>query len=468
MAANLERLLSYCGKDVYITGLVHDWCQLRLAKRKPLLDFTQELTRTVAKMQLLGVRIDPKAFESLAVAVHNRLDTAAEALGKIPNDFDVGLKQKKDGSWGLSTKKTYEYIFSILGLPVVKLTAKRKPSLDEEARSELEALDPTGFVKQYGTFRKAQKLLGTYILGIQKHTTLPRLYPEFHIVKGDRGGTVSGRITVTKPAIQTTPRDDPELAKRFKNIYVARTPGNLVINADLAQIELRIAADLANDGAMLAIFRIGRDPHKETAAKLFGVSFDEVTDGMRQRGKTANFQIIYGCSAYGLQTELAKAGIVESVPSCQDIIDRWYAEFPDIKAWQEEWLARARVTKRVTTPLKRVRTVPNIAAHGPVGRHEEREALNFPIQGGATEVSNAGLILVEQMPKEPHELSPMFVVYDSIVFDVGSADEERATLLASGIETLFSRDVPQYLTDKFGWKLKAPIVMDVEIGDCWA
>lgn len=466
--ANLERLLSYCGKDVYITGLVHDWCRLRLAKRRPLLDFAQELTRTVAKMQLLGVRIDMDAFKELAKAVHERLDTAAGALGEIPDDFDVGLKQKKDGSWGLSTKKTHEYIFSILGLPVVKMTAKRKPSLDEEARDELEKFDKTGFVKQYGVFRKAQKLLGTYILGIQKHTTLPRLYPEFHIVKGERGGTVSGRITITKPALQTTPRNDPELASRFKNIYVARTPGNLVISADLAQIELRVAADLANDSAMLAIFNEGRDPHAEFAAKLFGCPPEDVDVEMRQRGKTANFQIIYGCTPYGLQMKLAESGIEETVPACQDIIDRWYAMFPGVKEWQAEWIARARATMRVQTPLGRVRTVPNIRQRGPASKHEEREALNFPIQGGATEILNVGLVMAERLTtwESMGKLAPMFLVYDSIVFDAGTSDPAVAERKGTAIQRWFLEEVPKYIAH-FEWKLKVPIVMDVKIGECW-
>ena len=188
-----------------------------------------------------------------------------------------------------------------------------------------------------------------------------------------------------------------------------------LLSADYSQIELRLMASLSGDAVMVEAFAAHQDIHRATAAKIYHLPLDEVSDNQRRKAKTANFGIIYGISAFGLAERLA-------IPRAEakELIEGYLATYPRVKEYMDESIENARRDGYVTTIMGRKRFLPEINSRNAVVRgYAERNAINAPLQGSAADIIKVAMIDIHREFARLGLRSKMIIqVHDELVFDV--------------------------------------------------
>ena len=194
-------------------------------------------------------------------------------------------------------------------------------------------------------------------------------------------------------------------------------------------------AHFSEDPALIEAFRSGQDVHQATAAKIYGLSLDEVSADMRRRAKTANFGIIYGISAFGLSERL-------SIPrrEAKELIEGYFASYPGVARYMTEVVEEAKKRGYVTTLLGRRRLLPDInSANAVVRGYAERNAINAPLQGSAADLIKLAMIRLEQAIRERGLGSRMILqVHDELNFNVPLSElDEMTTLVREVMESVY-------------------------------
>ncbi|MCP3897906.1 DNA polymerase, partial [Moraxella sp.] len=222
--------------------------------------------------------------------------------------------------------------------------------------------------------------------------------------------------------------------------------------ADYSQIELRIIAEISGDEAMLEAFTAGQDIHSATAARVFGVPFDEVDKTQRYRAKTVNFSIIYGAGATNLsrQLDIKRA-------EASELIQQYFKQYPALKTYMDKTVEDARKNGYVTTLMGRRRYLRDInSRNGMVRSNAERMAINTPIQGTAADMIKMAMVKIHRvLQKQKLKTKMIMQVHDELVFDVFKPELEHVKPL---IEEKMRTAMPG---------LKVPIVVGMDTGDCW-
>ena len=225
-------------------------------------------------------------------------------------------------------------------------------------------------------------------------------------------------------------------------------PDGAIVSADYSQIELRIMAHLSCDTHLIEAFRNGQDVHAITAARVFGISPEEVTADQRRIAKTANFGIMYGISAFGLSQRL-HIGRAEA----KKIIEDYFANFPAISSYIEDTLAAARETGYVETLFGRRRYLPDITSkNGTVRALAERNAINAPIQGTSADIIKLAMINVDRrLRKEGLQSRMVLQIHDELVFDAVKAEVETlCTIVREEMENVTKLSVPLTVECNYG------------------
>ncbi|WP_042688391.1 DNA polymerase, partial [Candidatus Glomeribacter gigasporarum] len=261
---------------------------------------------------------------------------------------------------------------------------------------------------------------------------------------------VTGRLASNHPNLQNIPIRTAE-GRRIREAFIA-PPGCHIVSADYSQIELRIMAHLSGDAHLLSAFARGEDIHRATAAEIFSVSLQEVSESQRRIAKTINFGLIYGMSAFGLAANL---GIPRE--AAQLYIDRYFARYPGVMRYMEETRACARRLGYVETVFGRRLWLPEIngGGSGPRRAAAERAAINAPMQGTAADLIKLAMIAVQQwLTATARRTKMMMQVHDELVFEAPDAelDEVRAHLpeLMGGVASL-----------------RVPLVVEIGVGKNW-
>ena len=260
-------------------------------------------------------------------------------------------------------------------------------------------------------FRELSKLRSTYV------DALPQLInPRTGRVHTTYGSAVAvtGRLASNNPNLQNIPiRSDR--GKEIRKAFIAGDKDRVLLSADYSQIELRIVAAISGDPNMCEAFRLHKDIHTATAAKVYGVTEEEVTKEMRYKAKSVNFGIIYGQGAFGLADNL---GI--SRTEAKTIIDNYKKEFNGITKFMDDTVQFAREHGYVQTLMGRKRWLRDInSANFTVRGFAERNAINSPIQGTAADMIKLAMIKVQKALKASGLRSKMILqVHDELVFDV--------------------------------------------------
>ena len=296
-------------------------------------------------------------------------------------------------------------------------------------------------------WRSVNKLQNTYV------TALPQeINPKtgrIHTVY-NQAVAATGRLSSNQPNLQNIPIRTAR-GQEVRKAFIPRDNEHVLLAADYSQIELRIIAALSQDPAMVEAFQKGEDIHATTAAKVFGVPLEEVSREQRSNAKTVNFGIVYGVSAFGLsqQTNLNRS-------EAKELIEAYYATYPQLKAYINEQVDFARENGYVETVLGRRRYLKDINAQNAVVRGAaERNAVNAPIQGSAADIIKIAMINIHRrMQKENWASKMLLQVHDELVFDVPKKEVESFTQL-----------VKQEMENAF--ELEVPLVVDVGIGQNW-
>lgn len=250
--------------------------------------------------------------------------------------------------------------------------------------------------------------------------------------------TATGRLSSKDPNLQNIPiRSD--LGAEIRKAFIA-PKGYQLLSADYSQIELRIAASLAQDQRMLETFRRDEDIHTRVAAEINNVEPEQVTKEMRRNAKTINFGIIYGVSSWGLAARTDM-----TIAQASQYIERYFELYPNIKKYMKDIVAFAQEKGYVESLFGRKRYIPEINSKIPgVRGGAQRAAINMPIQGTAADIMKAAMIeLDKQLPKTSPDSKMLLQVHDELVLEVPNEDVEKVgKLVKTVMENVFKLDVP--------------------------
>jgi DNA polymerase-1 len=375
------------------------------------------------------------------------LDT--KALQQSSEHFTATMKQMENEIYQLagsefnvsSPKQVGEVLFE--RLKIVEKPKKTKTGqyvTSEEVLESLRHKHPV--IEKILEYRGLKKLLGTYIDALPAliNPRTGRIHTSFN-----QTVTATGRLSSSNPNLQNIPiRDDN--GKEIRKAFIP-DEGCSFFSADYSQIELRIMAHMSGDKNMIEAFNSGHDIHAATAAKIYKVGIEEVTSDMRRKAKTANFGIIYGISVFGLAERL---GIERK--EAKELIDGYFATYPDIKGYMDRCINEARERGYVETIHHRKRFLPDINSHNAVVRgYAERNAINAPIQGSAADIIKVAMVnIYRRFRAEGIRAKMILQVHDELNFSVPEAEKEAVEkIVIEEMESAYTMQVP--LKADSGW-----------------
>ena len=378
------------------------------------------------------------------IGVLARMEEAGIALDTAPLDLlrtEMGIRQAElqglihaeaGGPFNInSPKQLQEILFERLGLRTVRKT-KTGQSTDVDVLEELAAEHP--LPKLILEYRTLEKLRGTYVDALPRlvHPRTGRIHTSFN-----QAVAATGRLSSSDPNLQNIPVRT-EYGKRIREAFVPGGPDLLLISADYSQIELRILAHLSGDAAMLQAFAENADIHRDTAARVFGVAPDKVTPDMRRQAKAVNFGVVYGISDFGLARNL---GIGRG--EAARFIEAYFRQYPRVREWLHEVVARAKVDGYTTTMLNRRRYLPELNGADAVARKgAERMALNTPVQGTAADVIKVAMVRLDEALRNTGARM-LLQVHDELVVEAPeAAAKDVAALMVRVMEQAVEIDVP--------------------------
>jgi DNA polymerase-1 len=366
------------------------------------------LGEVLTRMQLCGVALDVDLLKVLSRDLDKRLSEIQRSIyTEVGEEFNIN-----------STAKLQEILFARLGL---KPTHKTKTGYSTDT-DVLKSLSSQHAVPDLVIeFRMLSKLKSTYV------DALPRLVnPKTGRVHTSYNQAVAttGRLSSSDPNLQNIPIRTP-LGREIRKAFVARKDGWV--------------SHLSQDAELLKAFADDADVHRGTAARIMGVSPDEVTDEMRSRAKTVNFGIMYGMGARGLAQSLEI-----DVTEAKEFIDDYFASYPGVRRFIDDTIERARRDKAVDTLLGRVRQLPDIdSGNRRAQAFAERTAVNTPIQGTAADIIKKAMVELDLRLRERGlEARMILQVHDELMLDVPESEiDEVKTVVRDAMENAVDIDV---------------------------
>ncbi len=397
-------------------------------------DIEMPVSALLARIERTGVLIEGPRLQAQSHELAQRLvQIEQEAYAIAGQPFNMG-----------SPKQIGEILFTKLGLPVVKKTATGAPSTDEEVLEKLSADYP--LPAKILEYRGLAKLKSTYTdkLPLQVNKETGRVHTNYA-----QAVAVTGRLSSNEPNLQNIPIRTAE-GRRVREAFIA-PPGHVIVSADYSQIELRIMAHISEDPGMLKAFGDNIDIHRATASEVFGVAVGEVSTEHRRYAKTINFGLIYGMGAFGLASSL---GIEQK--AAKDYIDRYFTRFAGVREYMERTKQFARDNGYVETLFGRRIYLPEImGGNGPRKAGAERQAINAPMQGTASDLIKLAMIAVQaELDKQGKATRIVMQVHDELVFEVPSGELEWV-----------KAEVPRLMASVAD--LKVPLLAEVGVGPNW-
>jgi len=419
-----ENQLFYAAKDVDVLRLLYEKLKQELDKEPVIIDILQKsrvakvfglksahaiiemgFVQELAKIEYLGVGID-------SVEVENARKQLQKKTQELAMNFYI--KYRIDIS---SPKKIGEFLEKNLRLSLPRTEKENIVTDDSVLMEYLESGDEKvrDFINSVLEFRKLHKLQEK-LSEILEYNEDDRVHPEFWQI-----GSITGRMSSSKPNVQNIPRD-------LRSILKAKR-GYVFVIADFSQIELRIAADYVKDEVMISVINRGEDLHKFTASLITGKPLEAITKEERQRAKAANFGLIYGISEKSLSLYAKNSyGVDMPIEEAKRFRDVFFSTFQGIKAWHDR--IKKELKAKGEIKLKTVCGKPMIA-------YTFTDAANYPIQGTGAELLKLSVLIFSQelkreFPNNFHEIADVVnLVHDEIVVE---AKEEYKQEVAKLLE----------------------------------
>lgn len=394
------------------------------------------LIKVLANIEREGINIDVPALKEFSTQLKNDIAIVESEIQSFAGTkFNVS-----------SPKQVGEILFEYLKIiDKPKKTKTGQYATGEDVLSKLESLHP--IVAKILDYRELVKLKNTYVDTLPElvNKTTGRIHTSFNQVVA-----VTGRLSSDNPNLQNIPIRT-EKGRQIRKAFIPRDENHILLSADYSQIELRIVASISGDTNMCEAFRLKKDIHTATAAKVFGVNEDEVTKEMRYKSKSVNFGIIYGQGAFGLASNL-------NIPrkEAQDLINNYFKEYGAIKNYMDDTIEFARENGFVKTLLGRKRWLSDINSNNATVRnYAERNAINAPIQGSAADMIKMAMInIYNELKNNNFKTKMLLQVHDELVFDVYKPELEMVKPI---IEKLMREALP----------LNVPVEVGIGVGLNW-
>ncbi|MDV5227365.1 DNA polymerase I [Providencia rettgeri] len=434
----LEQAANYAAEDADVTLLLHQalYPQLEAEPKlnKVFREIEMPLVPVLVRMERTGVLIDANVLAAQSKQITARLaELEKEAFELAGEEFNLA-----------SPKQLQTILFEKLQLPIIKKTPSGAASTNEEVLEEL-ALDHA-LPKLLLEHRSLAKLKSTYTdkLPLMISPKTQRVHTSYH-----QAVTATGRLSSRDPNLQNIPVRTEE-GRRIRQAFIARK-GYKVVAADYSQIELRIMAHLSQDKGLLTAFAEGKDIHRATAAEVFGVPLEQVTNDQRRSAKAINFGLIYGMSAFGLARQL---GIPRG--EAQRYMDLYFERYPGVLRYMENTRHQASEQGYVETLEGRRLYLADIkSSNGMRRKAAEREAINAPMQGTAADIIKKAMIAVDSwLRAEKPNADMLMQVHDELVFEVKESELDG---VIEKVRELMEQSM----------QLDVPLKVDVGIGDNW-
>jgi DNA polymerase-1 len=435
----LEDATRYAAEDADVTLRLYRVLKPRLAEEGGTRIYERvdrPLIPVVARMEREGIRVDrarlAKLSEEFAVEI-GRLE--GEVHAAAGQEFTVG-----------SPKQLGEILFDKLGYKGGKKGKSGQYSTDVSVLERL-AGEGAPIAKLVLEWRQLSKLKSTYTDALQAaiNPDTGRVHTSYSLV-----GAQTGRLSSTDPNLQNIPVRTP-IGRQIREAFVPE-PGNVLLAADYSQIELRLAAHMADVDTLKQAFAHGEDIHARTATEMFG----EVTRDTRARAKTINFAILYGISRWGLASRL------EVEPDeAQAMIDTYFQRFPGIQRYIHETLESVRAKGYSETLFGRKTWFPRINSKNQAERQgSERAAINAPIQGTSADIIKRAMARMLPALAEAglHDVRMLLQVHDELVFELPEERVEAATPIIR--QVMAEAALPAV-------ELSVPLGVDIGTGLSW-
>ncbi|MDP9266719.1 MAG: DNA polymerase I [Acidobacteriota bacterium] len=394
------------------------------------------LVPVLARMEGAGVKIDCDVLAKMST----RLEREAEAkAGEVYAAAGGGVFNIN------SPKQLGDVLFNKMALP--KPVKYGKGKTISTAQDVMEALaEEHPIARMVLDYRQLTKLKSTYVdaLPLLCHAVTGRLHTTFN-----QAATATGRLSSTNPNLQNIPIRS-ELGREIRAAFTAER-GHVLLAADYSQIELRLLAHLSEDPLLTKAFLAGGDIHKSTAAELFGVLPELVTDEQRAAAKTVNFATLYGQREFSLGQQL---GIPTS--EAKRFIADYFERYAAVRLFIDRTLDAARREQKVRTLFGRVRPIPDINSKNFSARgFAERTAVNTPLQGTAADLIKLAMIRIDAELRQQKLKSRMTLqVHDELVFEVPQEEvETMRALVKDKMENVHP--------------LRVPLDVDLGVGPNW-
>ncbi|NCW12359.1 MAG: DNA polymerase I [Chitinophagia bacterium] len=400
--ASLEQITEYAAEDADITFQLKQSIAPLIQKKGVTRVFEEvenPLVRVLVDMEYEGVKVDNQFLNDYSKILEVEAKQSEERVYE-----QAGVRFNL-----ASPKQLGEVLFDILKLDAkAKKTKTGQYATGEDVLQKMAAKHK--IVDDILNFRELTKLKSTYVDAIPEliNPKTGRIHTSYA-----QAVAVTGRLSSTNPNLQNIPIRT-ERGREIRKAFVPRDPSRILVSADYSQIELRIVAAISGDPNMCEAFKLGKDIHTATAAKVYGIDESAVTKEMRYKAKSVNFGIIYGQGAFGLAENL---GI--SRTEAKEIIDNYKKEFPNIQLYMDQQINNAKELGFVETLMGRKRWLRDInSSNFTVRGFAERNAINSPIQGSAADMIKLAMIKIHSEMKKKHWDSKMILqVHDELVFD---------------------------------------------------
>lgn len=333
------------------------------------------LINVLAQMEFRGIKIDASKLEKMNKSLVQEIAAVQQNIyDMVGYEFNVA-----------SPAQLASALFDKLLLPTAGIKkGKTGYSTNQKELDKLRGQHP--IIELVERFRELSKLQNTYVAALPEQTDAKGyIHTTFN-----QDATATGRLSSTNPNLQNIPIRT-ELGRQIRDAFVP-APGNVFVNADYSQFELRLAAVMAGEKQMIEDFNTDVDIHAKTAAEVYNVPINEVTPTQRRRAKVVNFGVLYGMSQHGLA-----AAANMSYGEAQHFIDEYYRIRPHIKEFMERTIRQAHGDGFVQTLFGRRRPTPDVRSNNfAVRSAAERAAANMPIQGTEADLMKLAMLAVEK------------------------------------------------------------------------
>ena len=435
----LVEATKYAAEDADVALRLWHHLKLRLAPEKvtrvyELVD--RPLVPVLSQMECAGIKVDRAVLSRLSgefadagAILEREIHALAGQTFLISSPIQLG-----------------EILFGKMGYKGGKKGKSGQYSTDVTVLEDLagQGVEIAGKVLEW---RQLAKLKSTYTDSLQEQINVKtgRVHTSYSLV-----GAQTGRLSSTDPNLQNIPIRT-EMGRQIRDAFVAE-PGNVILSADYSQIELRLAAHIADVGPLREAFEQGEDIHARTAREMFG----EVNRDTRGRAKTINFSILYGISRWGLSKRLES-----TAEEAQQLIDAYFKRFPSISTYIQETTESVRENGFTETLFGRKCWFPRIKSPNQAERQgSERAAINAPIQGTSADIIKRAMVRMGPALTDAglHNVKMLLQVHDELVFELPEGDVAAASIV---IEAVMAGAAEPLV------KLSVPLGVEIGVGPSW-